>query len=307
MLAQSYDSKGRLQYFTDILILLGLVLVCTGVMSILAFTVCGQLFNLSFMDIMQKIQDAGNAENRNIIKLFNTITTFGTWFLSAFLFVKIRNFRLLSFWKVHKVSFKSIWLMLPFLLLAMLIVSAKLYSWNKLIPFPSFFDSWIATTHKTEALMQSLLVMQSKEELIYNIIIIALCAAIFEEIFFRATLQKLLIGLSGNSHIGIAITALLFTLVHTNILQFIPMLFLAFVLGYIYHWSNSIIPSVILHFCNNALAVLANYYQDKSQLAQQLANDNMTPQWYVALLAASIVVIIFYKIYKANKSLIINE
>jgi len=51
------------------------------------------------------------------------------------------------------------------------------------------------------------------------------------------------------------LTAVLFGLFHLDIYRLIPATLLGILLGYLAHESGSIVPSMLAHFCNNAILV----------------------------------------------------
>jgi len=92
--------------------------------------------------------------------------------------------------------------------------------------------------------------------LLLNLFVIALMAALSEEIFFRGVLQKVLIECLKNKHIAIWIGAAIFSAFHMQFLGFIPRTVMGAFLGYLFLWSGSLWPSILAHFINNATAVV---------------------------------------------------
>lgn len=96
-------------------------------------------------------------------------------------------------------------------------------------------------------------VADTLREYCINIVVIALSAAIAEEMFFRGLILK------GYERLGyrkaIAISALLFGVFHFNIQNFLGPVFLGFVFGYMVVRTDSIFPAITGHFINNGLSV----------------------------------------------------
>lgn len=82
----------------------------------------------------------------------------------------------------------------------------------------------------------------------------AIVPAIVEEILFRKVILERLIPF-GKSF-AVILTALLFSLMHTNISQFLYAFTGGLFLGYITVKSGSVIPAIILHFSNNCLSLI---------------------------------------------------
>ena len=63
----------------------------------------------------------------------------------------------------------------------------------------------------------------------------------------------------GNTKFCLIISSILFGLMHLNVQQFFYASILGFIMGYITLVADSIIPSIILHFMNNALSTYFYY------------------------------------------------
>lgn len=83
-----------------------------------------------------------------------------------------------------------------------------------------------------------------------------LMAPVFEEIVFRGIIQKGLVNKGINPKKAIWITAVLFGLVHMNPWQFVGATLLGYVLGLVYHKTNSLLLVILLHAFNNLTSTL---------------------------------------------------
>ncbi len=109
------------------------------------------------------------------------------------------------------------------------------------VPIPTFPDTVEPTT----------------QSLWLNILSTAVFPALAEEMVFRAYVQGAL--RSCGTTASVVLSALLFSLFHGNILQ-VPFAFLmGLILGWLFASTGSILPSVLLHFGNNLMAVLTEY------------------------------------------------
>ncbi len=95
--------------------------------------------------------------------------------------------------------------------------------------------------------------------LLSQIVVISVLPAICEEVFFRGFLLKSF-KVDKYPVMAIILTSLLFGIFHMNVLQFVTGLLLGLVLGFVTYKSKSIYPAMILHFLNNATAVVIGYY-----------------------------------------------
>ncbi|MBO7460864.1 MAG: CPBP family intramembrane metalloprotease, partial [Bacteroidales bacterium] len=99
----------------------------------------------------------------------------------------------------------------------------------------------------------------SQGSLCSSLLIIAALAAVSEELLFRSVIQKALIKLFKNAHVAIVVTAFVFSAVHMDFFGFFPRFILGIMLGYMFWMSGSILPSMLMHFVNNATIVMLYY------------------------------------------------
>jgi membrane protease YdiL (CAAX protease family) len=88
---------------------------------------------------------------------------------------------------------------------------------------------------------------------------LAILAPIVEEVFFRGFIQEQLQKIT-SSKAAIFVQALIFSLAHLEFKVIIPLTIIGAIMGYIYHKTNSIYPTIIFHSINNSLAFLVLLY-----------------------------------------------
>jgi len=82
--------------------------------------------------------------------------------------------------------------------------------------------------------------------------------AIAEELVFRGFLQRS-ISINSSSTKAMLYSGLIFGIIHTNLIDFIPLVILGIFLGYLADKSRSIFPGMFVHFLNNTIAVIAMF------------------------------------------------
>ena len=135
--------------------------------------------------------------------------------------------------------------------------------------------------------------------LLVNIALMALLPALAEEFSFRGTLQQIL----SNNHIAIWITAILFSAIHMQFYGFIPRMLMGAMFGYVFVWSGSLWLPVVMHFTNNAVAVITYYLtsgsNDPASDSKNIADTfGAGDTWWVgvlSLLITSLGLLIFYR------------
>jgi membrane protease YdiL (CAAX protease family) len=184
---------------------------------------------LGFFEIMSLAKTNTDPQMIPYLKLFTTFTAAGTWVLSSWVLLRIKKQNPMQQWQFRRPSPKQVLRLLPFLFLALMYASAFLLKVNSSLPLPESIKNFTSVENKK--LMGTFLHMASMNDFLGNLVLIALAPAVFEELFFRGTLQGMLIELFGSAHVGIVVCSFVFAAIHLNAEQFIPMFFLALVLG----------------------------------------------------------------------------
>ena len=129
-----------------------------------------------------------------------------------------------------------------------------------LIEGTSLFD--IAHKYEETALKvtKAMLDMDTTNELAIILFSVAILPAIAEELLFRGALQPMFAKWSGNIHVGIWVSAILFSAIHFQFFGFIPRVLLGAGFGYLVVASGSIWTAIACHFINNAIAVLEAWF-----------------------------------------------
>lgn len=85
---------------------------------------------------------------------------------------------------------------------------------------------------------------------------IGILAPLAEEAVFRGAVLRVLLRLFDKKWhwIAIAISAILFGLVHGNVQQFVHATLIGLILGWMYYRTDSILPGVLFHWVNNSAA-----------------------------------------------------
>ena len=97
---------------------------------------------------------------------------------------------------------------------------------------------------------------------------IGILAPLAEEAVFRGAVLRVLLRLFDKKlhWIAIAISAILFGLVHGNVQQFVHATLIGLILGWMYYRTDSILPGVLFHWVNNSAAyVISNLIPNAEQ------------------------------------------
>mgnify|MGYP003687142145 FL=1 len=135
---------------------------------------------------------------------------------------------------------------------------------NELLDLPEFLHSietWMKNAEESaKKITTAFLSMNSISELLLNIVLIAVLPALGEELIFRGILQQLINKDLKTYHIGIWVSAIIFSAIHFQFYGFFPRMFLGAFFGYLFYWSGNLWLAIFAHCLNNATGVIAAYY-----------------------------------------------
>jgi len=143
--------------------------------------------------------------------------------------------------------------------------------------------------------------------LVINMIMIAVLPALGEEFLFRGVIQRLLTEWTANKHLGIWMTAFLFSFIHFQFYGFLPRFLLGLYFGYLLVWSSSIWVPVVGHFINNGIAVLYYHFATKPMGETNMDKMGISKEYnytlYLSIVSISLLLIFTYMKEKERKEL----
>lgn len=230
------------------------------------------LFFTDSMDILSKISTQSTLSNKelNILKinqLFYTIIVFG---FAAALFSYFKTKSFFKFYTIKNNNFS--WDFLHLIPLLILFYPLVVFSFeiNSLVEFPEKFKyletALMQKEKEAEWLTKIILETDSTVVLLFNILIVAIVPAIFEEILFRGCLQQSIYKKTNNILLSIFISAFLFSAIHMQFYGFLPRILLGALLGWVYYITGNITYPIVLHLINNASQVILVFIVKKLQL-----------------------------------------
>ena len=247
-----------------------LVLMIAGAMLgyIIALASIPLVFQIPFSALMQVLNmDSGLEITPAVLKYVQLILATFVFIVPANAYSHLFSDNTFVFFEFKKPSLVFLFFAALLWLFTLPIISF-LADINNKIAFPTSFagleNSFRLAEARAENATRFLLNITSLSGLMVNLLVIAVVAAIAEELIFRGIIQKLLFEQSKNIHLAIWLTALVFSLFHLQFFAIIPRIVLGAALGYTFYWSKSIWVPIFFHFINNASIVLAIYlYQQK--------------------------------------------
>lgn len=149
-----------------------------------------------------------------------------------------------------------------------------LAEWNNGLHLPEelrTIENWMRKAEDNAAkVTEVFLRMDSPIELVLNLFMIGLLAAIGEELLFRGLIQKLLGELTRSKIAAIWIAGFLFSALHMQFFGFIPRMLLGVLFGYLLVWSGSLWVPILAHFTNNGFAVIISYLTQRNIISPEI-------------------------------------
>ncbi|MFH1004686.1 MAG: CPBP family intramembrane glutamic endopeptidase [Bacteroidota bacterium] len=283
-----------------LLILLGVFLFFLSISSIIGLFVVSD--GLHSMNDISQMTDYSNVTILKSIKIVQAISIIGSFIIPSLLFVYFTSEKKFSYLKLNDFRFLSgiIVLLLVFAVMPFINWTGEVNSHLALPDFMSSVERWMKSSEDVaKKLTEAFLQMNGIGDLCANLFIVALLAAVGEELFFRGAMQNLFVEWTKKVHLSVWITAILFSALHVQFYGFIPRMILGVVLGYIYVWSGSLWLSMLFHFLNNGMAVVISYLISNKIISESVETVGAEKETWIYVVVSVIVsiwlLIIIYK------------
>ncbi len=135
----------------------------------------------------------------------------------------------------------------PYTLLAWLAVLSVSF-----IALSQFFEEMIPTEMPGQTVAALSAIMSHP----LGLFIVGILVPVSEEMVFRGAILRRLFSCYASPWLAIAVSAVLFGLVHGNIPQFVHATVVGLLLGWLYWRTGSILPGLVVHWANNLTAFL---------------------------------------------------
>jgi membrane protease YdiL (CAAX protease family) len=195
-----------------------------------------------------------------------------------------------------KPYFKVSWVFY-LLVFVLMFASAPLMEYLANINQKFHLPQWMRTDEDLAAKVTGIMLdMKTVWDLIFDVLIIGLLAAVAEEFLFRGCIQAIFTRWTKNTHLAVWVTAILFSAFHMEFFGFLPRLLLGVVFGYVTAWSGSIWPAVWAHFINNTTDVVVTYLTQHKAISSSFEKEQVFS--YSAYIFSFIIVLFLLWIYR---------
>lgn len=282
-----------------LLALLILCLISGGLFTLIATLLVEPIFGETIENTLNV--GAGSVKGIKFIQLFSSIGLFvAPAFLFAFLFQK-RPIYSLRLSKGASLSSYLLIVALLYSLLPIINLTAELNGQFQLPEYLKGLEHWMKNSEeKAMELTKTFLVMESPMDLLYNIILIGIVPAVGEELIFRGVVQQTISNGMRNHHVGIWVSAALFSAIHLQFYGFIPRMLLGAFFGYLLVISGSIWLPIFAHFLNNATAVILAYFVGIETMEEKLDKIGATQDTLIYSAVSLIVFVFLMRFFKKS-------
>lgn len=256
-----------------------LALIMVTVITFLVVLAAGVAISLPFLgkDLFENIaafSDYTDPKIVNALKYFQIVNQVGVFIAPAIIFVILTDDYYSRYLSLDRRTGR-LSIIFGFILL---LVSMPFINWlvqiNSDIHLPSYMariESWMRNSEdKAKELTDAFLGTASWGGFLVNMLMVAVLAAVGEELIFRGILVRLFREWTGNVHLAVIIPALLFSALHLQFYGFFGRLVLGVILGYLFVWSGSLWVPVVIHFLNNAMAVVVSFLDQRGVITTDL-------------------------------------
>jgi hypothetical protein len=291
-----------------LLSLVVIVLVTFGTLILLqgiALAFIPTLFNITIEDLLGLMAGNYDVPNGRMAMLFvqGIGSGIGFWVASWIITRFIEKADL--HWEIQRARFnvKNLGLALGITLGAMFFNGLLVY-WNAQLDLPESMadlENWMKEMEtQLMELTKFLTDFQSIPELVTGILVIGVFAGIGEEMFFRGVVQPKMKLYTNSAHLGVWLTAIIFSAIHVQFFGFLPRVFLGALFGYLYLYSGSLLYPILAHIFNNALTVLVVYMANQGMVDFDLESTDSV-SYPAAILGLLVLMVGFFYFKKINQ------
>ncbi|MEB2776666.1 CPBP family intramembrane glutamic endopeptidase [Algoriphagus sp. D3-2-R+10] len=284
------------------------VLVSIGVLIILqvaALALAPFLFNISIPEIMGLMTGDYSPNNGRMAMFFiqGIGSGIGFW-VAAYVIMHFVD-RANLHWEVQLPRFNGKGAGLVILLtIGGMLFNSLLIHLNSMLVLPEFMSGMEVWMKEMEQQLMELTEFmtdfQTIPELLTGVLVIGVLAGIGEEMFFRGLIQPKMQLYTGNEHVGIWLTAFIFSAIHVQFYGFLPRLFLGGMFGYLYYYSGSLTYPILAHIVNNTFTILLVYASNEGMIDFDVESTD-TISYPVAILGLLVLLAGIFYFKKINK------
>ena len=291
--------------YSKILITVGTILVMTTLFTVVGSALAAAIYGLSVEQLPALIKDLSNPDAIAVMKIIQAASTLGVFIAPALFLALVFSPAPSAYLQLNKrYTTGSGFRVMAMMIFAVPLINA-LVTLNNGMVLPDFLKGLETAMREAEdraaIITEAFMDMHNPVDLLINLLVIAVLPAVGEELLFRGILQKLLGQWSKNIHVGIWISAFVFSAMHAQFYGFVPRMLLGAFFGYLLVWSGSLWLPILAHFINNGSAVLFTYLFGSGVITTNpdKLGTTLLDTWWV-LISGVICATLIFQLYRSR-------
>jgi membrane protease YdiL (CAAX protease family) len=295
----TFSSHPLVYFLWNFLVLTGMVITFYIIGGVLGIAITKTFFGIDLQSTFSEIiyNSKANPQGVMALKLNQALISIAIFIVPAFLFCRAIEKNPIRFLQLKQPTKFYNYLFIIILIILAIPVSSWLLELNQNFHLPAYYKDFETFLRGDEAFaklqMEAFVNANSISQLLFNIVIVAVIPAISEEIFFRGCLQNFVQRCFYNLHVSVIFTAIIFSAIHGDYFGFLPRFMFGLVLGYAFAYSGNIWVSIVGHFLNNCITIVAYFIAQKNPEIAFLKDDYSFPIIFTIIGFIGIVVILF--------------
>ena len=285
------------------LLLAALIFISLTIFSMLSMLLINLIYGINIVSSPDFLTDFTNNYAIDSLKLMQLLNSVGLFIIPSLVFAMLTSDNAIRYLHLSTKTKTIFFFLIPLLMICcgpLINVMAELNLKMQLPESLKFLEEWMKNSERSaEKITKAFLEVNTLQELFFNIALIAVIPAIGEELLFRGVIQKLCIQGTKNTHLGVWITAILFSAMHMQFFGFLPRMLMGALFGYLFVWTNNLWIPILAHFINNGVAVTISYLIYNGNIPKESENMGIHQDDFLFILLGAITVGLFlYFIYE---------
>ncbi|MEA3478294.1 MAG: CPBP family intramembrane glutamic endopeptidase [Bacteroidota bacterium] len=287
------------------MMLLAIIFVSLLITTLLGILIGIPFFGTGILDNLTSGIDYQDTTMIPLLKYMQIVNQLGLFIIPPLLFAFMMNINIPGYLKLDRKPINLSWLAGGLMVILALPFLHWLADINNAVQFPEFMsglEAWMRESErKAEEMTELFINVDTYPAFLVNLLMIAILPAIGEELLFRGVVLRFLKDWTGKVHLAVILSAFIFASLHFQFYGFLPRLLLGILLGYMFVWSGSLWVPIIVHFINNAMAVLIIFIANRVGRTAELEEIGSTSNIYYIIGSAVIMILLTWIIYYAEK------
>jgi uncharacterized protein len=283
-----------------------IILACFLLTLVGGLFLAAPIFGMGFTDLVESLTHITHPDYENLLKYFQVVQSIGLFVIPPFILAWFFGRNSLKYLQIDRgIGLKTI-VLTAFIMISAVPLINLLAHLNAQMSLPDFLapvEQWMKEAEEAaQRLTETFLAADTLNDLMLNILIIAVIPAVGEELLFRGIIQRLFCEWTRNHHAGIWISAIIFSALHLQFYGFLPRTILGALFGYMLVWSGKMWIPITAHFVNNAMAVIIYYFVQRNQIGREMETIGADPAHLLfVVLSVSLFLVFMIIFYQGQK------